>query len=54
LDYSPELNEEEIKMNEARDDPRMTSLREEILNAIRGSLELWSTDALVSDVSSLI
>jgi hypothetical protein len=54
LDYSPELSEEEIKMNQARNDPRMVQLRADILSLIQNALDIWSTDALVSDVRSLI
>lgn len=35
----------------AREDPRMAKLRQDIFAAISRTLELWSTDASVSDVS---
>ena len=34
----------------ARDDIRVARLREEMLRAIQGAVELWSTDAEVSEV----
>ena len=37
-------------MERARDDMRMMRLREEMLRAIQGAVELWSTDAEVSEV----
>lgn len=37
-------------MERARDDIRMVRLREEMLRAIQGAVELWSTDAEVSEV----
>lgn len=38
------------QMKRARDDPRVIRLREAILDAIRRSIELWSTDASISSV----
>ena len=40
------------QMKRARDDPRVVRLREAILDAIRRSIELWSTDASISSVCS--
>lgn len=40
-------------MDHARDDIRVVRLREEMLRAIQGAVELWSTDAEVSEVSSI-
>jgi hypothetical protein len=37
-------------MQRARDDIRVVRLREEMLRAIQGAVELWSTDAEVSEV----
>ena len=39
-------------MERARDDIRVVRLREEMLRAIQGAVELWSTDAEVSEVCS--
>ncbi|KAI8996297.1 ARM repeat-containing protein [Trametes punicea] len=52
LDDSPEVQAALEEMNRAREDPRIVKLREAILSAIRGSVELWSTDASVSDALS--
>ena len=53
LDDSPDVHAAMEAMNTAREDPRMVKLREGILSAIRNSVELWSTDATISDVSIL-
>ena len=37
-------------INRARDDLRMIKLREQIFGALRGVVELWSTDAEVAAV----
>ena len=37
-------------MQRARDDVRMVRLREDMLHAIQGAVELWSTDAGISEV----
>lgn len=37
-------------MQHARHDTRMVQLRENMLHAIQGAIELWSTDAGVSEV----
>ena len=39
-------------MQRARNDPRTIALRENILDAIRKTVELWSTDATISYVST--
>ncbi|KAI0633121.1 ARM repeat-containing protein [Trametes polyzona] len=52
LDDSPEVQAAMEEMNRAREDPRVLKLREAILSAIRGTVELWSTDALVCDALS--
>ncbi len=51
LDDSPEVQAAIGDMNRAREDERVLKLREAILSAIRGTVELWSTDASVCDVS---
>lgn len=38
------------RMQRARDDIRMVQLREHMLRAIQGAVELWSTDAGISEV----
>ncbi|KAI0772392.1 ARM repeat-containing protein [Trametes elegans] len=52
LDDSPDVQAALDEMNRAREDPRVLKLREAILSAIRSTVELWSTDALVSDALS--
>ena len=37
-------------MQRARDDIRMVQLRDHMLHAIQGAVELWSTDAGISEV----
>lgn len=37
-------------MQRARDDIRMVRLREDMMHAIEGTVELWSTDAGTSEV----
>jgi len=37
-------------MESARNDARMVRLREDMLHAIQGAVELWSTDAAISEV----
>ncbi|KAI0051285.1 hypothetical protein FA95DRAFT_1676011 [Auriscalpium vulgare] len=51
LDDPPALEETE-RMQRARDDPRMLRVREDMVNALRGTVELWSTDAGISDALS--
>ncbi len=50
LDESPELQTAMENMTRARADPRAVKLREAILSGVRSTVELWSTDASVSDV----
>lgn len=38
------------RMRRARDDIRMVQLRDHMLHAIQGAVELWSTDAGISEV----
>ncbi|KZT01812.1 ARM repeat-containing protein [Laetiporus sulphureus 93-53] len=52
LDESPDTQEEAKRMRLARDDPRMVKMRETILDAIRRTMQLWSTDAAISDALS--
>ncbi|KAI0714221.1 ARM repeat-containing protein [Cerioporus squamosus] len=52
LDESPELQQAMDDMSRARADPRAVKLREAILSGVRTTVELWSTDATVSDVLS--
>jgi hypothetical protein len=54
LDDSPELHAEEVRMQQARADPRMVKLREMMVGAVQGAVELWSTDASVSDVRATL
>lgn len=51
LDESPEDIAEAERMSIARSDPRAVKLREDIFAAIRRTVELWSSDASVCDVS---
>ena len=46
-DANPEVEEQ---MQRARDDPRALRLRDDMMNANRAAVELWSSDAGVSDV----
>lgn len=39
-------------MQRARNDARIIQLREDMLHAIQGAVELWSTDAAISEVRS--
>lgn len=38
----------------AREDPRMVQLREGILLAVRRIVDLWTEDASISDVSTVL
>lgn len=51
IDETPAEREEAERLLRARDDYRMVKLRESLFEAVRGTFELWSTDASVSDVS---
>ena len=50
-DESPDVQAAMEEMNRARSDPRVIKLREAILSAIRSTMEMWCTDAMISDVS---
>jgi hypothetical protein len=50
FETSPAADEVEC-MQRARDDIRMVRLRDHMLHAIQGAVELWSTDAGISEVS---
>lgn len=52
FDDSPASLEEAERMKLAREDPRVLRLREGILDAIRRTVDLWSTDASISDALS--
>ncbi|KAH9966317.1 ARM repeat-containing protein [Lactifluus volemus] len=51
FENSPAAEEVE-RMQRARDDNRMVRLREDMLNAIEGTVELWSMDAGISEALS--
>lgn len=51
FDDAPEVQEEAQRMRVAREDPRMVKLREGVLNTVTSVVDVWSTDASVSDVS---
>ena len=53
FDDSPNVKLEMERISRAREDPGIVQLRDGILNAVRQSVELWCTDASVSDVSIL-
>ncbi|THH07205.1 hypothetical protein EW145_g3549 [Phellinidium pouzarii] len=44
-----EMQAEMEKLRQAREDPRMLSLRETIIQSIQGVVALWSTDATTAD-----
>ncbi|KAI0341153.1 ARM repeat-containing protein [Trametopsis cervina] len=48
FDDSSDVREESERMKRARADPRTVQLRESILDTIRKTVELWSTDATIS------
>ena len=50
-DDSPDVQAAMREMEQARADPRVAKLREALLSGIRSAVELWATDATVSDVS---
>jgi hypothetical protein len=54
FDDSPDIQKELEQMERAREDPRVIRIREAILDSIRRCVELWSTDAGVSNVWSPI
>jgi hypothetical protein len=51
FDESPTEQLETGRMGRAREDPRMVKLRDAMFSGISTTLEYWSTDAAVSDVS---
>ncbi|THH27012.1 hypothetical protein EUX98_g7175 [Antrodiella citrinella] len=51
-DESPDVQAQTEKMRLAREDPRVVRLRDAVLDAIRRTLEMWSTDASVCDALS--
>lgn len=53
FDESPDMQREMEQMKQARQEPRVIRLRDAILDGIRQCIDLWSTDAGVSNVGSL-
>ena len=51
FDDSPDVKREAEAMSHARDDPRVVQLREGILDAVSKTVDLWSTDATIGNVS---
>ncbi|KAH9912340.1 ARM repeat-containing protein [Epithele typhae] len=52
LDESPDVQAAMQEMAAAREDPRVLKLREAILEGVRRLVDMWSTDATVSDALS--
>ncbi|KIJ61703.1 hypothetical protein HYDPIDRAFT_115503 [Hydnomerulius pinastri MD-312] len=52
IDETPDERAEADRLRQARDDYRVVKLREELFGAVRSAVELWSTDASVSDALS--
>ncbi|THG94418.1 hypothetical protein EW026_g7050 [Hermanssonia centrifuga] len=52
FDDSPDMKQETERMRRARQDPRVVRLRDAILDATRRTVDLWCTDASVSDALS--
>ncbi len=58
-DFTVELSTDEedreriLKMEKARADPRMEALRARILEAVRATMSIWSSDAEVGEVRRL-
>ena len=50
LEESPDAQSGGHDMEQARVDPRVVKLREALLSGVRSIIDLWSTDATVSDV----
>lgn len=50
FDDSPDIQQELESMKRAREDQRAVQLRAAIFDGIRRSIDLWSTDASVSNV----
>ena len=53
IDESVEALEETERLNKAREDARMTGLRDLLMQAITLTVDLWSMDASVGDVGVL-
>lgn len=53
LEDESDVEAEARRMESARSDPRMVDLRQNMLEAIRATVDLWSTDAAMSDVCLL-
>ncbi len=54
LDDSPDVQAALEEVTRARADSRVVKLREAILSGVQTTVELWSTDATVSDVSETL
>ncbi|KAF9237195.1 armadillo-type protein [Melanogaster broomeanus] len=52
IDETPAERADAERLRQARDDYRMVKLREDLFAAVRSTVELWSTDASVSDALS--
>lgn len=52
FEESPEEQAEAERMRRAREDLRMIKIRDAMFAAIRSAVDLWSTDAAVSDVGA--
>lgn len=52
FDQDPENQGKIDEINLARADPRIVKLRESISAALRGVVDLWSTDATIGNVRS--
>jgi hypothetical protein len=50
LDETTENQTQYERLKRAYEDPRMVKLREDMFGAIRTTVDLWSTDAGISDV----
>jgi hypothetical protein len=50
LEESDDDEVQAARMRSAYEDPRMIGLRTSIFTAMRGTVDLWSMDASVSDV----
>jgi hypothetical protein len=54
LEESDDDEAQAARMRSAYEDPRMIGLRTSIFTAMRGTVDLWSMDASVSDVRDFI
>ncbi|KAF9228193.1 ARM repeat-containing protein [Gyrodon lividus] len=52
IDETPAERADAERLRHARDDHRMVKLREDLFAAVRSTVQLWSTDASVSDALS--